>query len=407
MKIPSFFLAAAIFFLLLSPAVFADSIPPAAPRGFDAAGGANIGEIVLTWTNPADADLAGIEVYFAATGGYSASLYQTIAVEPNAKGTFTFVNLGTSTEYYIFLKSVDSSGNKSVATTEIKRTTATSSDSTSPAAATGFTATDLTTGGAIKLAWINPPDGDFFQTRIHRAEQADFTPTSQNQIAVVFGIPSAVGEYADSGLTNGQVYYYKIRAEDNRGNIQSGLFYPSASAMPTLVAPSPTPTPSLSPTPSPTISPTPGPIENIPDGGLMRQAGTFDIYIAKIAACSSIALCERGGSKKFKRLILNPEIFNSYGHLKWSDVRNVSASTMAAYQTSDLVIEVNPDGSIANSKVYRISSAADSDVGQKQWLNVTASQFEAAGLDWDSIYKINRKEASADFYQEGENIDSL
>lgn len=402
MKKLSLFLAVSIFALFLSSVVFADSIPPSAPRGFDAAGGANIGEMVLTWTNPADTDLASVEIYYAATGGYSASLYQTIGATPNTKGTFTIANLSISTSYYLFLKAVDSFGNRSTATTELKRTTSVMADSTSPVAAANFAASDLTTGGAIKLNWINPADGDFFQVRIYRADQSDFTPASANQIAVVFGIPSSAGEYADSGLTNGQIYYYKIRAEDNRGNLQTGLFYPSASAMATFVAPTPTPMPSATPTPLPTATPTPSPTaapepaENIPDGGLMRQTGALDIYIAKVVA-----------SKKFKRLILNPAIFDSYGQLKWSDVRDVSASTISAYTASDLVIEINPDGSIANPKVFRISSSPNSDVGQKRWLNVSAGQFEAAGLDWDSIYKINRKEASADFYPDGETITAL
>lgn len=397
MKKLSLFLAVSILATSLSSTVFADSVAPSVPRGFDAAAGANIAELVLTWTNVADSDLASVEIYFAATGGYSASLYQTIAALPNTKGTYTLTNLSTTAEYYLFIKSVDSSGNKSTATTEIKRTTTTMADATSPDAVTNFAAADSTTGGAVKLTWTNSVSGDFFQSRIHRADQADFTPSIANQIAIVFGIPSSLGEYSDSGLTNGQVYYYKIRTEDNRGNIQSGLFYPSASVTPTFVA---TPTPSATATPEPSVSPsptaTPEPAENIPDGGLMRQTGTLDIYIAKVI-----------GNKKFKRLILNPAIFNSYGHLKWSDVKDVSASTLVSYTTSDLVIEVNPDGSIANPKVFRISSVADSDVGQKRWLNVTAAQFEAAGLDWDSLYKINSTEASASFYPEGAAIDSL
>lgn len=388
---------AVLIFLVLFNIALADSTSPAVPRGFDAAGGSNVGEMVLTWTNPADTDLASVEVYYAATGAYTGTLYQTVAATPNTKETFTIAGLAVSTDYYFFIKAVDSSGNRSTSTIEIKRTTSTMADSTSPAAATGFSAADLTSGGKIKLNWTNPADTDFFQIRIHRADQSDFTPTSENQVAIVFGIPSSVGEYADSGLTNGQVYYYKIRTEDNRGNIQSGLFYPSASAAPTLVVvPSPSPSPEASPSPSATPVPTTEPVENISDGGLMRQAGTLDIYIAKVI-----------GTKKFKRLILNPAIFNSYGHLKWSDVKDVSASTIAAYTTSDLVIEINSDGSVANPKVFRVSSSANSDTGEKRWLNVSAAQFEAAGLDWDSIYKINSKEASADFYPEGTPINSL
>ena len=61
----------------------------------------------------------------------------------------------------------------------------------------------------------------------------------------------------------------------------------------------------------------------------------IDIYIVKIT-----------GSKLFKRLILNPTIFESYGHLRWEDVISVSPQTLNQYRTSDLVREVYPDGSI-------------------------------------------------------------
>ena len=43
------------------------------------------------------------------------------------------------------------------------------------------------------------------------------------------------------------------------------------------------------------------------DGDVAREADEFDVYIIKIV-----------GDKKFKRLILNPDVFNMYGHLKLS-----------------------------------------------------------------------------------------
>ena len=128
---------------------------------------------------------------------------------------------------------------------------------------------------------------------------------------------------------------------------------------------------------------------NIADGDLISASDSFDIYIVKLK-----------NNKQFKRLILNPEIFNSYGHLKWENVKKVSQSTLDQYQLSDLVIEVNADGSVADPKVYRVASSQNSDVGEKRWLNITAAEFNEAGYDWDSIYYINHTEASPDFYPE-------
>ncbi len=133
----------------------------------------------------------------------------------------------------------------------------------------------------------------------------------------------------------------------------------------------------------------------IVDGDLIKTAQSFDIYIVKLI-----------GSKKFKRLILNPAIFNSYGHLAWENVKTVSQAVQDAYTLSELVIEVNDDGSVFDPKVYRVSSALNSDVGVKQWLNITAVQFSTSGRDWDAIYKINHTEASPSFYPEGTAITS-
>ncbi len=127
--------------------------------------------------------------------------------------------------------------------------------------------------------------------------------------------------------------------------------------------------------------------EVIIDGDLIKTADSFDIYIVKIK-----------DARKFKRLILNPKIFNSYGHLKWANVKTVPPSMLAEYKLSEFVIEVNPDGTVRDPKVYRVNSAASSDTGERRWLNITAAEFAGLNYDWDSIYFINSTEASPDFY---------
>jgi hypothetical protein len=121
--------------------------------------------------------------------------------------------------------------------------------------------------------------------------------------------------------------------------------------------------------------------EIIVDGDTIRNPNAegeaqFDIYIVKIV-----------GSKKFKRLILSPHVFESYGHLKWEDVKNVSQSVMDEYTTSDLV---RAEGDF---KVYRLTP--DGDTGTKQWLNMTVDEFVTQGYDWDAIYIINTTDRDA------------
>ena len=151
---------------------------------------------------------------------------------------------------------------------------------------------------------------------------------------------------------------------------------------------------------TPTTTPTPTAVSlvdikgsAIVDGDLIKTAASFDIYIVKLK-----------NSKKFKRLILNPAIFNSYGHLSWNKVKTVSQAVQDAYTESTLVIEVNPDGSVFDPKVYSVTSSLNADVGVKHWLNMTAAQFVTKGYDWDSIYHINHTEAGKNFYPLGAEI---
>ncbi len=108
----------------------------------------------------------------------------------------------------------------------------------------------------------------------------------------------------------------------------------------------------------------------ISEGALIRAKGDIDVYIVKYV-----------GAKKFKRLILSPSVFNSYGHLKWSDIRDIDQSVLDSFTTSDLVRAVN------DPKVYKLYPSGDT--GQKRWIE-TASVFTRLGFDWDAIYEINQ-----------------
>lgn len=123
----------------------------------------------------------------------------------------------------------------------------------------------------------------------------------------------------------------------------------------------------------------------IADGDLVKTSISPDIYIVK-------KLTE----KSFKRLILNPEIFNSYGHLKWENVKTITAQEMASFSASELV------RAVSDSRVYRLTSSQDADTGVKYWLNMTADEFTAEGYDWDSIYEMN--DAEHNMYQSGAEI---
>lgn len=121
----------------------------------------------------------------------------------------------------------------------------------------------------------------------------------------------------------------------------------------------------------------------INDGDLIKTATHENVYIVKIV-----------GGKKFKRLILNPDIFNQYSHLKWENIKVVSESIFGQYQLSYLVRE------IIGTQIFKLFP--DEDTGTKRWLNTSWQEFESAGLDWDSVYIINQHERVS--YNTGQDL---
>lgn len=116
------------------------------------------------------------------------------------------------------------------------------------------------------------------------------------------------------------------------------------------------------------------------DGDVIRNPGAqgmaqFDVYVVKII-----------GDKKFKRLILNPDIFESYGHLNWENVKLVDQTVMNSFALSNLA-RCGKNVGVDSFKVYRL--IPKNDAGTKQHFNITAPEFEAKRYDWDSVYIIN------------------
>ena len=132
----------------------------------------------------------------------------------------------------------------------------------------------------------------------------------------------------------------------------------------------------------------------IVDGDLIQNpsaagAAAWDVYIAKIV-----------GTSKYKRLVLSPHVFESYGHLSWSKIKKVDQATLDSYTTSDLVRGSELSLNFDDPKVYKL--IPNGDTGIKQWVDMTPAQFEAKGYDWDAIYIINAIDRDA--YTTGESI---
>lgn len=119
------------------------------------------------------------------------------------------------------------------------------------------------------------------------------------------------------------------------------------------------------------------------DGDLISVEGNPDVYIVKLI-----------NGKRFARLILNPTIFDSYGHLHWANIKTISARQFnTTYTISNLVREVRANGEPLNDRIYALYPDTTGDTGVRRLVVGELPDFHA-----ESVYNINLKEASDDFY---------
>jgi len=108
----------------------------------------------------------------------------------------------------------------------------------------------------------------------------------------------------------------------------------------------------------------PASASTIAEGAIVKTADNPDVYIIKYNA-----------GNQYKRLVLNPQVFQSYGHLKWENLLTVSQSELDSFVNSDLV---RVDG---YADIYQLVS--EGDVGGKYQITSTV------GYDLNSVYTIN------------------
>lgn len=133
---------------------------------------------------------------------------------------------------------------------------------------------------------------------------------------------------------------------------------------------------------NPTVSPSASPAANIPEGAIIQVIGDPDVYIVKYM-----------GNKKFKRLILSPSVFRSYGHLKWENIIKVDKATLDSFITSNLVRS-------ENGKIYRLNPSGDNGI-RNHIKDMNA--FQRLSFDMDSVYQINTTDESS--YRQGQELE--
>ncbi|MDR2617679.1 MAG: DUF4998 domain-containing protein, partial [Treponema sp.] len=181
---------------------------PVAPDPGDIAPPANVtvlvgtpgnGSVMLSWTDPIDADFARVEITHNQTGGTA-----PVTVIKGVK-TYTWSNLTNGTAYTFTLKTVDRNGNRSTGVS----IPATPTNTMPPARVTGLTATP--DSGQITLSRIDPA-----------AAGLDYIEITWGGGSCVTVPKSDAVDQANSktiaGLTNGTTYTFTVTAVDTAEN---------------------------------------------------------------------------------------------------------------------------------------------------------------------------------------------
>lgn len=195
-----------------------DRTPPAVPSGLAGITGIVEGGISLSWHPVGDIDLAGYLLYRSLTSG---SGYALIAQTGVSLASYADTGLTTGTPYYYVVKSKDTSGNISAASTELAITAAPDTTPPNPTAMP----TGVTGNAAAKLTWTGIIDtgGDLNNYAIFRG-------TDGISYANVATTNKTILTYLDAAITNGTTYYYLIKTQDQTGNLSAAS--PSISLTP-------------------------------------------------------------------------------------------------------------------------------------------------------------------------------
>ncbi len=376
-----------------------DTTPPATPGNIKVEATGSSPTLKISWDDPVDADLDQIKIYRSTVQGQTGALIYNsnrgVGIIPVKN--YNDTNIVVSTTYYYTIKAADFVGNVSTSNTQYSgfvypKGLSVSLDVSSPGAG-NITASSTNVSLAAFKFYVSNVDAELTNLKIDgvadgsgnknldhisslslyvdgtfiaSATGAPFTfynnyskltipANSSKVVSLKAEIPSSSKNGAEiilkvSSLTAQEPSWYPVTVSGlgtsaNKMTITGGV---------TVVTP----------TSSPSVS-----TVNIPEGALIRAIGNFDVYIVKYL-----------GAKKFKRLILSPSVFNNYGHLKWSDVRDIEQVVVDAFTTSELV------RAVGDEKVYKLYPSGDT--GQKRWIK-TANVFSRMGFDADSIYEIN------------------
>ena len=200
------------------PVQVGDSTPPSAPSNLNVVNPGNGSELMLNW-GPSTDD-TGIDFYlvYRLTNNSSVSGYNYDSGFPKfiSSTAYTDSGLSDTKTYYYKVQAVDLSGNPSALS---NLAYATPSDQVAPSAPStvGISAENAT----VYLWWSMPATNTDGSTLIDLAGfnvYRGITSGSYGSSPINGSVPVTITGFMDQGVTNGQTYYYAIKAVDIEGN---------------------------------------------------------------------------------------------------------------------------------------------------------------------------------------------
>ena len=173
------------------------------------------GNAVLTWTNPADEDFAGVRVSVTPAEG---TLKNPVILGGEVTN-LTVSGLTIGSEYTFKVETFDTSLNYSKGT-EKAVTVSDTADYTAPAEVESLTA--VNTDASVLLTWKDPSDSDLFGIEITYTAGTSSRAVSSMEEGSVFIAPKTESAKI-TGLTNGTAYTFTVKTMDLSGNKSVGV----------------------------------------------------------------------------------------------------------------------------------------------------------------------------------------
>lgn len=181
-----------------------DLTPPATPVGLAVYDPALGGILDLAWNANQEPDLAGYNLYRSSTG--LTGVFYKITPAPVLATSYRDTGLTSGTGYYYKISAVDIAGNESPQSAPVAGTP---TDLVPPDPPAGLNVINSGVGGQLNIDWMENTEPDLAGYNIYRSTSPSGAFTLLNAALLNAGTG-----YADTGLTDGQAYYYRVTAVD-------------------------------------------------------------------------------------------------------------------------------------------------------------------------------------------------